>query len=277
MSRATDAVGAYGERVAVRTLTDAGMSIIDRNWRCAAGEIDIVALDGSTLVFCEVKTRRGEATGAPAEAVTAAKVRRLRALAAVWLAAHPADPRTDPVRRGQRLAAAGRAGGGRAPARGVLRWDTPGCARSGWSARRVTRSPWRRTSPAGCPASSCPACPTPRSTRPATGSAPRWSTPASPGPHRRITVNLLPADLPKRGSGFDLAIARRRAGRRAGDQPDRAARHRPGRRARPRRSDPPRARRPADGARRGPVGHRPRRRAGRQRRRGRPRARRRRS
>jgi len=89
MSRATDAVGAYGERVAVRTLTDAGMSIVERNWRCAAGEIDIVALDGSTLVFCEVKTRRGEATGAPAEAVTAAKVRRIRALAAAWLAAHP--------------------------------------------------------------------------------------------------------------------------------------------------------------------------------------------
>ena len=59
MSRSTDAVGAYGERVAARALGDAGLSIIEQNWRCATGEIDIVALDGATLVFCEVKTRRG--------------------------------------------------------------------------------------------------------------------------------------------------------------------------------------------------------------------------
>jgi putative endonuclease len=89
MSRTTDAVGAYGERVAARTLTDAGLSIIDRNWRCATGEIDIIALDGPTLVFCEVKTRRGDSYGTPLAAVDPGKVRRLRALAAVWLAGHP--------------------------------------------------------------------------------------------------------------------------------------------------------------------------------------------
>ena len=89
VTRATDAVGAYGERVAVRTLEAAGMRVIDRNWRCRRGELDIVALDGRTIVFCEVKTRRSATFGAPAEAVGPAKVRRLRALATAWLAEHP--------------------------------------------------------------------------------------------------------------------------------------------------------------------------------------------
>jgi putative endonuclease len=89
MTRASDAVGAYGERVAARTLANAGMRVLDRNWRCSTGEIDLVALDGATVVFCEVKTRRGDAFGTPAEAVRPAKVRRLRSLAAQWLAAHP--------------------------------------------------------------------------------------------------------------------------------------------------------------------------------------------
>lgn len=82
------AVGAYGERVAVRLLTEAGMRVVDRNWRCREGEIDIVALDGDCLVFCEVKTRRGSAYGGPAEAVTRAKAARLRRLAGAWLTAH---------------------------------------------------------------------------------------------------------------------------------------------------------------------------------------------
>jgi putative endonuclease len=89
MSRDTDAIGAYGERVAARTLADAGLRVIDRNWRCTTGELDLVALDGATIVFCEVKTRRGAAFGLPVEAVRWQKVRRLRALAALWLAAHP--------------------------------------------------------------------------------------------------------------------------------------------------------------------------------------------
>jgi putative endonuclease len=89
MTRTTNAVGAYGERVAVRVLTDAGMQILERNWRGPGGELDIVARDGATVVFCEVKTRRGDACGTPAEAVTATKVRRVRSLAARWLAANP--------------------------------------------------------------------------------------------------------------------------------------------------------------------------------------------
>lgn len=79
-----DAVGAYGERVAAAHLTAAGMVVLERNWRCAIGEIDIVARDGDTLVFCEVKTRTGTGFGHPLEAVTARKAARLRRLAAAW-------------------------------------------------------------------------------------------------------------------------------------------------------------------------------------------------
>jgi putative endonuclease len=82
------AIGAFGERVAVRALTDAGLTVLDRNWRCREGELDLVARDGDALVFCEVKTRRGSGFGSPAEAVTWAKRRRLRVLAGAWLAAH---------------------------------------------------------------------------------------------------------------------------------------------------------------------------------------------
>jgi putative endonuclease len=86
--RVKDAVGRYGEQVAARHLEDAGMTILDRNWRCAEGEIDIVASDGDTLVVCEVKTRSGLAFGDPAEAVVPAKAARLRRLALRWLASH---------------------------------------------------------------------------------------------------------------------------------------------------------------------------------------------
>lgn len=82
------AVGAYGERVAARYLTDAGMQVLDRNWRCRLGELDIVALDGSCLVVCEVKTRRSMTYGSPLEAVTVRKAARLRRLAASWLVEH---------------------------------------------------------------------------------------------------------------------------------------------------------------------------------------------
>jgi putative endonuclease len=100
MVQAKDAVGAYGERVALAHLLDEGMVLLDRNWRGPSGEIDIVLRDGADLVFCEVKTRRGAAFGSPAEAVVATKVRRLRRLAAQWLAAsgvRPAQVRFDVV------------------------------------------------------------------------------------------------------------------------------------------------------------------------------------
>jgi putative endonuclease len=94
------AVGRYGEDVAVRHLTESGMEVLVRNWRCDLGEIDVVARDGSTVVVCEVKTRRGLDYGTPLEAVTARKMARLRRLAARWLAEsgeRPPEVRIDVV------------------------------------------------------------------------------------------------------------------------------------------------------------------------------------
>ena len=83
-----NAVGAYGERLAARYLTESGLQILDRNWRCDQGEIDIVAMDDTCLVIVEVKTRRSLAYGSPVEAVTAVKAARLRRLAACWITDH---------------------------------------------------------------------------------------------------------------------------------------------------------------------------------------------
>lgn len=82
-------LGKYGEKLAGLFLREQGMQILDRNWRCARGEIDIVASDGRTLVFCEVKTRTTIAFGAPLEAVDERKSRRLRMLGTSWTEAHP--------------------------------------------------------------------------------------------------------------------------------------------------------------------------------------------
>jgi len=86
--RVKDAVGRFGERLAGDYLAEAGLTILERNWRCPEGEIDIIALDGSVLVVVEVKTRSTTAFGEPAEAVGPAKAARLRRLALRWLAAH---------------------------------------------------------------------------------------------------------------------------------------------------------------------------------------------
>ena len=85
---ATNDLGAHGERIAAAYLTDTGLRLLDRNWRCREGELDIVAREGDAIVFCEVKTRRGVGYGYPVEAVTPVKQRRLRVLAQRWLAAH---------------------------------------------------------------------------------------------------------------------------------------------------------------------------------------------
>ena len=93
-------LGAFGEAYAARHLVTEGMVLLDRNWRCDLGEIDLVLRDGRVLVVCEVKTRTSVAFGAPVEAVTEGKVVRLRRLAARWLAEHatpPQDVRLDLV------------------------------------------------------------------------------------------------------------------------------------------------------------------------------------
>lgn len=86
--QAKDVLGQQGEQAAARFLTEAGLTVLGRNWRCGEGEIDIIALDGRTLVICEVKTRSGVRFGTPLEAVTRPKARRLRRLAVAWVRAH---------------------------------------------------------------------------------------------------------------------------------------------------------------------------------------------
>ncbi len=85
---AKDDLGRTGEELARRWLERGGCTVLDRNWRCRTGEIDLVARDGDDLVVVEVKTRRSLRTGHPAEAVTAQKLGRLRTLAGLWLAEH---------------------------------------------------------------------------------------------------------------------------------------------------------------------------------------------
>jgi len=85
-------LGAFGERVAAAHLEAKGYRIRARNFRCREGEIDIVAEDGDCLVFVEVRTRRGDAFGTPAESVTVAKERRLLTVARAYLQEHPDVP-----------------------------------------------------------------------------------------------------------------------------------------------------------------------------------------
>ncbi len=89
---ARQALGARGEDLAVAELRRQGMEVLERNWRCRLGEIDVVATETvagrTTVVFCEVKCRSGLGFGDPLEAITWAKLRRLRALAAEWMRTH---------------------------------------------------------------------------------------------------------------------------------------------------------------------------------------------
>ncbi|HVT70991.1 MAG TPA: YraN family protein [Jatrophihabitantaceae bacterium] len=83
-----DAVGHFGEDLAARHLEAAGLQLLSRNWRCSAGELDIVARDGDVICFVEVKTRSTTAFGDPVEAMTPAKVNRIHRLALRWLDEH---------------------------------------------------------------------------------------------------------------------------------------------------------------------------------------------
>ena len=87
-------LGARGEDRAAAWYRAAGYDVVARNWRCAEGELDLVVGRPGELVFCEVKTRSSDRFGPPAEAVTIAKQRRLRTLAARFLADHVIDAAT---------------------------------------------------------------------------------------------------------------------------------------------------------------------------------------
>ncbi len=78
--------GQYGEALAAQALESFGYAIVDRNWRCPTGEVDIIARDGETWVFVEVKLRRGRGAGTPEEAVSDRKQQRLLRVAQAYLA-----------------------------------------------------------------------------------------------------------------------------------------------------------------------------------------------
>lgn len=84
MTRANQIIGSYGESVAERHLVQLGYEVIDRNWRCTLGEIDLVVSRGGKYSIVEVKTRRGVGAGHPFEAITSTKLNRLKRLAALW-------------------------------------------------------------------------------------------------------------------------------------------------------------------------------------------------
>lgn len=91
-AQARQALGAYGEQVAARHLEELGLTLIERNWRCDEGEVDLVLRDGRTLVICEVKTRTSLVAGTPHEAITNDKLRRLKRLAERWASEHDVRP-----------------------------------------------------------------------------------------------------------------------------------------------------------------------------------------
>lgn len=81
-------LGDWGETLAARHLCQRGMALLDRNWRCELGEIDLVLREGRTLVVCEVKTRTSHDFGAPLESIDQRKVERLQRLAWRWMQEH---------------------------------------------------------------------------------------------------------------------------------------------------------------------------------------------
>ncbi len=192
-------LGRYGEEVAARWLTQGGLRILERNWRCAEGELDIVALDGDTLAVCEVKTRSERGFQSPTQAIDQAKADRLRRLAERWL-----DERW-PIHfdRLVRAVATGRPG---ADAPGT---DPPGTERAGPAVTDIPRpAPEEPTSgdapdPPGQPAKASGRSRKPRKrsspARPTGGRTAAAAASPAPGP-----VQTLLAPVPPGGVRIDL-------------------------------------------------------------------------
>ncbi len=87
-------LGRTGERLAAGALVKRGYRVLEHNFRCSYGEIDIVAEEGADLVFVEVKTRRGQSYGRPEEAVTWRKARKLAEVASSYLDQHACSDRS---------------------------------------------------------------------------------------------------------------------------------------------------------------------------------------
>ena len=173
---AKDELGARGERIAERHLVRRGLTLLDRNWRCPQGEIDLVLRDGDELVFVEVKTRSSVAFGHPLEAITAAKLARLRRLAGAWCEAHPGGG-PHPHRRGRGHRAARSARDHRAPRAGVLMGRSASrprdlAPRARGSGRRDRGGHLEQPARRSCSSD----CPMPRSARRATGCGRRPAT-----------------------------------------------------------------------------------------------------
>ena len=92
MTQARRALGASGEAAVAEWYESRGYEVVERNWRCRAGELDLILRRNRTFVFCEVKTRTSDAFGAPVEAVSRSKQVRVRHLAARWLEDAPMRP-----------------------------------------------------------------------------------------------------------------------------------------------------------------------------------------
>lgn len=128
--QARGALGRYGETLAARRLTQAGMTVLARNWRCGrTGEIDIVARDGDALVVCEVKTRRADSFQHPMAAITPAKASRLRGLAERWLQEHGEHRPAASASTWSACCSRGAAPLSSSTSGGGLTWDSPVRAR----------------------------------------------------------------------------------------------------------------------------------------------------
>ncbi len=94
MGQHNQRLGAWGEDVAARWYQRRGYAVVERNWRTSAGELDLIVVRDRQLVFSEVKTRSSLRFGAPIEAITVAKQRRLRRLGAAWIRERDVRPRS---------------------------------------------------------------------------------------------------------------------------------------------------------------------------------------
>lgn len=86
-------LGVRGEQIAASHLERSGYRIVERNWRCRDGELDIIAETDDVVAVVEVKTRTGLGAGHPFESVTPSKVQRLRRLAVLWAREQPTEGR----------------------------------------------------------------------------------------------------------------------------------------------------------------------------------------
>jgi putative endonuclease len=91
-------LGRLGEQLAAEHLERLGFDVLDRNYRTRYGELDVVAFDGATLVFCEVKTRRATRAASPWDALHPEKRAQVRRMSAAWLAEKPNRPYAEELR-----------------------------------------------------------------------------------------------------------------------------------------------------------------------------------